>query len=133
LLEVNHALRAGLFFPCFLSLVAFYLLLMFILSSPAFGQELSCSSDPSWQTLQQDLTALKENMTLLVQSNTECKNDSKAINSELESLKQELAELKTKLEGNKDCSDDAANLETKLSELFKKEFTDFAKKLSGGA
>jgi hypothetical protein len=24
-------------------------------------------------------------------------------------------------------------LETKLSELFKKEFTDFAKKLSGGA
>ncbi len=63
---------------------------------------------------------LTQDLTLLVQSNAECKKDSKAINSELESLKQELAELETKLEGSKDCSDDAVDLEEKLSDFFQK-------------
>jgi hypothetical protein len=94
------------------------------------------------ETLGNNLTLLIENhdsemkgvtqdvKCLLVQSNAECQSDSKVINSELESLKQELAELKTTLKENKDCSDDAANLEAKLKEIFKREFKDFITKLN---
>ncbi len=55
---------------------------------------------------QETIETLRNNLTLLVQSNAECKEDSKAIKPELESLKQELADLKTKMEKIKDCSDD---------------------------
>ncbi len=48
-----------------------------------------------------------------------CKEDSKAIKSELESVKQELADLKTILEKIKDCSDDL-DVRQKLAILLKK-------------
>ncbi len=41
-----------------------------------------------------------------------------------------MADLKIKLEESKDCIIDTANLKSKLSELFKKEFKEFVNQLN---
>jgi hypothetical protein len=67
-------------------------------------------------------------------------NDKQAMDYEIKTLKQEIAELKNnlgkeiaelkeKLEENKKLTDFSATLKQELSEVFKKEFNDFAKKI----
>jgi hypothetical protein len=79
-----------------------------------------------FEEISQDLENLKvqheslgNNFTLLIQAH----------DAELKSLKQELAYLKAKLE---DRTSETVYLETKLGELFKKEFTDFVNQLNAG-
>jgi hypothetical protein len=103
------------------------------------NETLECDAK-KFEEISRDLKELKvqhetlgNNLTLLVQSNAECKNDSGSIHTELKSLKQELTDLKLTLKESKDCSVETANLETKLGELFKKEFKKFVKELNEGA
>jgi hypothetical protein len=67
-------------------------------------------------------------------------NDKQAMDYEIKTLKQEIAdmknnlgkeiaELKAKMEENKKLADCAATLKQELSDVFKKEFNDFAKKI----
>jgi Leucine-rich repeat (LRR) protein len=76
-----------------------------------------------FEEISQNLKELKDEMTLLIEVH----------DSEMKSVKQELAEMKTKMEQNKDCSDDLEKLKIELGELFKKEFTDFVEELNNGA
>jgi Leucine-rich repeat (LRR) protein len=76
-----------------------------------------------FEEISQNLKELKDEMTLLIEVH----------DSEMKSVKQELAEMKTKMEQNKDCSDDAEKLKIELGALFKKEFTDFVEELNNGA
>jgi Leucine-rich repeat (LRR) protein len=103
------------------------------------NETLECDAK-KFEEISEDLKELKaqhetlgNNLTLLVQSNAECKNDSGSIHSELKSLKQELADLKLTLEEIKNYSDDKEKLKMELGELFKKEFKEFVRELKEGA
>jgi hypothetical protein len=92
------------------------------------NETLECDAK-KFEEISEDLKELKvqhetlgNNLTLLIQAH----------DSELKSLKQDLTDLKLTLKESKDCSVETANLETKLGELFKKEFKEFIKELNEG-